>query len=105
LPSAKPYPVIKRQSESSPGQASEEIVKKIAREIARTAEERGVVVMGTCKPCLRQTKNMHARAATIVDFIMNFARLCMIFSGLPSPADLPSPKRSRFGFAQAGAGS
>jgi hypothetical protein len=24
---------------------------------------------------------------------------------LPSPADLPSPKRSRFGFAQAGAGS
>jgi hypothetical protein len=28
----------------------------------------------------------------------------MIFSDLPSPADLPSPKRSRFGFAQAGAG-
>jgi hypothetical protein len=27
----------------------------------------------------------------------------MIFSDLPSPADLPSPKRSRFGFAQAGA--
>jgi hypothetical protein len=30
--------------------------------------------------------------------------LSMIFSDLPSPADLPSPKRSRFGFAQAGAG-
>jgi hypothetical protein len=28
----------------------------------------------------------------------------MIFSDIPSPADLPSPKRSRFGFAQAGAG-
>jgi hypothetical protein len=28
----------------------------------------------------------------------------MIFFDLPSPADLPSPKRSRFGFAQAGAG-